>query len=942
MLRTRTYAQKALRHTNPASRASRDLSSAAGEASASKPRWWGVVSPERFKAGVLGKLEAGEGVMLRSTHASEAAFLRDVAAALQAVLESSLQSPAKITAALNTKSPASELPEDVASIRKVLRRLVGDRMLETIEADAKARSADEAADQSGRKVWLHSLSLAGVRSHAITRRPAAPDAASGGLLYNSQHNCIVESREGECSTLLTPWGIAMTNPGFIRPRIDALDNATAQRRSKPTDMAQAMEMAAKEAQAEEAGKRRAGVPLDAPPIPASLVPAAKVLVQARVVFGTLEMAGGKLLAPGEAGEGGALEQPEGWRARQWRQGWGAGRADADGWGLDKSGIPGVEAGGARSIALKTVRERLEEALKSDSARLAKGSRSARAVSNKTAGLGLGTTSGGELVDRAVARMAAAMAREASAKAAMAAATSAQDGSVDDSSSSDDSVVSGDNGGSRSGVRKTGLEAMEVGAFAAKHLSLSAGDPEEAARLEELVQDEVALQGVLAQYTHWHEATMEMVLTRPAPSWSRFMTPAEEEEQDDEDEEKDEDSEEENSETEKAAADAESGKIKSSHGSAAAERAESLRRDLKRGVLSDAPGRSGAGPAGSPVGLEAMLERLNWELRGFLGLCVRAVTRMTGGIILRGPDLVPEPGKWRVVGIDEGVPSGWWEGDRRAAAAWQTAEALASSRLVSENGDWTEVAEALASMPRPDVSREVTAASREEEEEEDAEEEEAAAVDSAIVAAREAERRWPAPPATVGNSAPEGIPSDLLLVMRTRTPLMRHWPPGALGVYPAASSVRAAVKDTASWQFEDEEDESDTGEATDQDHDAEAAVGTVSSEFGVTWHDGWANRDAAASSTIPTVTGTFGSRIGMGDGRWTAKSTAALDYDALGHIEAVSSSGEASKEKEDRASEGNAAAKAAAGVEFVQHAPPPPSWARSAMKQMAAIAQKARA
>lgn len=865
-------------------------------------------------------LEAGEGLLLRSTHASEASFLRDVAAALQAVLDASLQPPDKVTAALNKTTPASELPEEVGAIRTVLRRLLGDRLLQAIEADANTRStasSDDVAEPGSRKVWLHSINLASIRSHAITRRPAAPDAASGGLVYNSQHNCLVESREGECPTLLTPWGIAMTNPGFIRPRVDSLDNAGAQRRSRPSDMAQAMEMAAKEAQEADEGKHRAGMPHDSPPIPPSLAHASRVIVQARVVIGTLEAAGGKLLAPGSGPDEPAaspLERPPGWRARQWKQSWGA-ASPTDGWGREGNSASGStsedgkEAGtdGGAWAALGPVwdhaaRESLKAGAK-DRAAVREGAVRARKAAEE-AGTGL------EAVEAAAARAGASACRDAAqvawtrAAAQVAGASSAKMGAAAEESlkAAEAPALASELFGAPP-VAKGGAADGEGGAD-----PVGAG---EAARIAE----ELSMQGVLAQYTHWHEATLELVLTRPAPSWSRFMVPAE---------------------ASTGADDGELSEDDAGDGVPSAERAEALRRDLKRGVLSDAPGRSGAGPAGAPLGLEALLARLQWELRGLLGLGVRALTRLTGGLILRGPDMVPEPAKWRVVGIDEAVPLGWWEGDRRAAAAWQTAEALASSRLVSERGDWTEVAEALASMPRPDLARPDDSSDDQKAEEDEEDGEEARSAEghrsASAEAAERAMLRWPAPPAVVAGPSPTGIPSDMLLVLRARAPLMRHWPAAALGTFCAAANVRAAVRKTAAWQFDEEEG----AESAPQDG--------VDAEFGATWHDGWSGVEAPSSSMVSSLR-TFGERVGMGDGRWGSYSTAMLDPLDLGRLEVASKAEPEQDDKEGTSDEAEAAdgqIKHVNGLEHLQFMPPPPSWARSALKQMAEIASTTRA
>ncbi len=713
-------------------------------------------------------------------------FLRDASQAIQLVADSVLARPADVAAALG-KDEDKDLSKQALRIREDTAGLMGSALSESVRCDAARRAAagGEAASAS-RKVWVHSAALAEVRAHAISVRPAAPEHASGGLVYDATTHSLVEAREGDCPTLLSPWGIAMTKAGRIRPRDDALDSRRPSRGSNET-MEELVRRSEKEE--EESGKR-------GQPVPAPLAGASRVVVQARVVFGTLECDAGKRvvapLAELDEAEAVGIEGPAGWRGRQWSHPFGA--ADASRWGCiagAQDGEAGDAAGGAADAA-SSDEEGSDEESRGRGPAASADDADPYAPTAVTSASGLARWWAGE---ESLARARSLAAVEAAVKADVGASES-KDGSgarqgpsraavlrrsaVEHAAVRTRMAAARAYAGAAAGSGRQGSQPAvwkdgpSTALLASGPLLGDEGVPSPLAGAEGKApwsaRQETALRGLVARYTHWHEATFEISLVRPAPSWGRSMGLArtgldgdprgDSEEGDDDDDDDDDDDE----------------HRAGGEGTSEERRAAALRRDLKRGVRADAPGRSGAGPVGAPRGLEAVLTRLVWEGKGLAGKGLRLFAEATGGVVLRGPDMVPEHGGWRLIGIDEAVPRGAWEADRRAAGAWEAAQGMAVASLTDgTDTDWTLGAEFLATLP-------------------------------AHMAARMGA-------ADVGANHPTAVMSNVALLCRTQGPLMRHWPPAALGVVGNQRHIRAAMRERASWlDVEDDQDAAGGGAA----------------------------------------------------------------------------------------------------------------------------------
>jgi len=820
------------------------------------PGWWGVKDVSRFKASKYPDENDGPTVFLAATHASPSLFLRDAAQALQVALDAALAPHADVAGALGPKADGvANLSAEARRIRDEALPLFGGALRDALATHAKAGSA--AGKWDGRRVWVHSAALADVRAHGVVVRPAALDPASGGLMYDSEHNTLVEEREGECPVLLTPWGVAMTNPGKIRARDDKYDSPA--RGGSGGDVKQmTLEEAIREAEQQDQGAGRGA--LGGLPVPESLHSSRRVVVQARVVFGTLECEGARVIAPAaERGAGGAasgVEAPAGWRGRMWKQSWGA--SEPDGWGA----VPaegGVKGGGpVVGVAAERAEwwsSRMKEAVSSVTAAVgaagkpaqeepkAEKSRSGPSAEDRAAAreVAMAATKGLDDVDEeadggrgsasaATAAAAAAgpkhhqsraaAARAAAEEIALASRAWAAEGRTEGGRGTDELAAS--HWLQSMSDPASGPLAGDDGVGPTSGLwTPPAAPPGEAAPRWNAAR-EARLRSVMDRYTHWHEATLEMTMVRPAPRWSRSMNVPGAMAEDAEDG--------------AAAGGKAGGGGGGADGGGASSKAASLARDVRRGVLSDAPGRRGAGPAGAPRGLEALMVRLAWAARGLVGALARSIADMSGSPVLRGPDLVPDGAGWRVVAIDEAVPRGGFEGDTRAADAWRVGASAALARLGAERGgDWTLGAEFLSAYP--------------------------------------AAEPWPVKPARIGESTPSGVVSDVALVTRTLGPLLRHWDPRTLGNPLAAPHVRAAMRgmserlEVVDGDEDEEEAEEEEGRVESRE---EGEAGQDEDGFGTAWHDGWEGLRAREVAELGQLG--RGSQLGVGDGRWSARPT----------------------------------------------------------------------
>jgi hypothetical protein len=857
-------------------------------ASTGAPSWWGVQDARRFKATENTSLLAGPGRFLSATHANELSFARDAAQALQVVLDSALSDPEQ---AARLFGDSTQSPQEHQQLQAQLRDLVGDQLREVL-----AKGAGEPQEGGGerRRVWVHAASIADVRAHGIAYEPAARDAAQGGLVYDPITNSLVELREGVPPRLLQPWGVSMTRPGSIRPRIPSIDNQSELRikslgKSSELSTEALMQDVAKEAEAEQqSGAGRGGV--FGPRIPSHMLSSSKVLVQARIVFGTLEERDGKILAP--PGEGLEMEDlpghelPRKWRSKLWSDSRGAavkqwGRATDSEVGDELNQPISEQQEGPTDEIVKTfsdLSDRQNNAL-SESARgwfrefLAK---------VKPQGEGQASV---EMLRSYFLESTLASVRQRMAS-----------GMLD---------REGDIATAAKEEWQEGIEDREMSELRPLG-GLVDGDSWS-------MEEQVRFQQTLARYTHWHSAVFELELSRAPPPWSRRMQwqdlPDEESEESDEDEE-------EEAPRKPASSGRRRGRLVSDDDHEERAKGKALLQDLQRGVRADAPGRRGAGPA-AYTGMEALGMRIKWAFGGVMGGLVAAVARLMGSYIPRGPDLVPASSGWKLVSVDEALPPGVWEADRRAGEAWGTATAMA----------WGRVSEDPATLGKATTS-------------------------TALLPLIADVLFTPLP---AGDSGFHGLANSAILLARTDAPLMRHWSPVALYNSMRSANIQAAMEQYATIRAVGEAATPSSVGDDDADDPAESSSGT-DELFGVTWHDGWHGLEGNpgdAANFRPSV----GGMLGMGDGRWTAEETSILAWwqleesvaskivekarASLGRIVPVGALGrlsmgkgakteteEPKKEEEEEEEELPAIDKESTG-----YAPTPPLWAKQALQSL---------